>query len=354
MNTKKFLAAGALLTVAALTLSACSGGSDDGGDQGGAAVDTSSLDALIAAAQAEGKVSLYGEIQEPDLERFAAGFKEKYGITVETLRLGGNSLAQRFDAESQAGSNTADALIGVDLEFFKDVGEQGLLVPFTDSGVEPLLEGYPDEFSFTEFGVPLLQTIATGFIYNTGAVEASEIPKTWEELVTSDRWAGKYCSVDPSTAASVVQFFSVVRAQESDDVLTDFGENVGRWYPNIVAMNEAVAVGECELGINSAQFFVEGMKAAADAPVEFAAGPSTIHPIVTTAVASGAKNPNAARLFMHYILSEEGNRLLNSPEGGSFGPWDAELMAPDFWVPSSEDFQAWRAEGPEILSLLGL
>ena len=350
MNTKKLAAAGALLTVAALSLSACAAPSTGGGSE----VDISSFDALVEAAQAEGALSVYGEIQEADLERFAAGFKEEYGIDVETLRLGGNSLAQRFDAEIQAGSRTADVLIGVDPEFFNEAIGKDHLVAFEESGVPGFFDGFPAEFSFTEFGVPLLQTIATGFIYNTDLVDAGDIPQTWQDLVGSDRWAGKYCSVDPSTSASVTQFFSVMRAAESDEVLTAFGDGIGRWYPNIVALNEAVSVGECELGINSAQFFVEGMKAAAQAPVEFAAGPTTIYPTPTAAVVTSAENPNAARLFLHYILSPEGNALLNNPAGGSFGPWDGATIPADFWVPTSEDFQRWRSEGPEIARLLGV
>jgi len=354
MNVQRFGLASALLTVTAISLTACGTPASGVGGAGAPAVDASSMEALVEAAKAEGKLSLYGELQEPDMVRFAEGFAEKYDIDVQPLRLGGNSLAQRFDAEVKAGGATADMLITLDLEFLADVIERDLVVPFDESGVKPLLEDFPEEFSFTNPNVPLLQTISTGFIYNTDKVTADELPATWDALVDNERWKGQYCSVDPATTFSVVQFFSVVRESASSKALQEYGANIGRWYPNIVAMNEAVAVGECVLGINSAKFFVEGMKAAASAPVEFAYGPSTIHPVVTAAVVDGAAHPNAARLFLHYILSEEGNAMLNAPAAGSLGPWDGGEMADDFWVPEIEDFEGWREESPEIQALLGL
>jgi len=354
MNIRNVIATGALLSAATLVLAGC--GASAGGSETEAApeISTGSLDELIEAAQAEGSVSVYGELQEPDLQRFAEGFTEKYGIEVETLRLGGNSLAQRFEAEKQANSPTADVLLGLDLEFFRVSIENDLVVSFDDSGVHDLLEGFPDEYSFEEFGVPMLQTLATGFIYNTDLVDEAEIPDTFQELVDSDRWQGKFCSVDPNTSMSVVSFYSVLVENEGEDLVRELGEKMARWYPNIVALNEAVAVGECELGIDSAQFFVEGMKASANAPVEFAAAPSALYPSPTATVVQGAEHPNAARLFVHYVLSEEGNRLLNTPDGGSFGPWDGDHIPEDFWVPSPEQRQNWRGQSAEIADLLGV
>ena len=354
MNIRNVIATGALLSAATLVLAGC--GASAGGSETEAApeISTGSLDELIEAAQAEGSVSVYGELQEPDLQRFAEGFTEKYGIEVSTLRLGGNSLAQRFEAEKQAKSPTADVLMGLDLEFYRDVIDKDLVVSFDDSGVHDLLEGYPDEYSFEEFGVPMLQTLATGFIYNTDLVDPADIPDSWQELVDSERWQGKFCSVDPNTSISVVTFYSVVAENEGEDVVRGLGEKMARWYPNIVALNEAVAVGECELGIDSAQFFVEGMKAAGNATVEFAAAPTALYPSPTAVVVQDAAHPNAARLFVHYVLSEEGNRLLNTPEGGSFGPWDGDRIPEDFWVPTIEQRQTWRAQSDDIAELLGL
>lgn len=353
MHKRKLVVGLGLLATTGILLSACAGtAADEPATQSDSGIATQSLQTLIEAAEAEGALTLLGEIQEPDLIRLAEGFEETYGIKVDIVRLGGNSFSQRFDTEAQTGSPTVDVLIGGDLEFFSDMIQKGNLVSFDDSGVHDLLDGFPSEYAFDDYGVPLLSTLATGFVYNTDKVDPSEIPTDWNALA-GEKWAGRFCSVDPATLLSLVQFFSVVRETESEDVLTAMGQNISRWYPDIVAMNESVAVGECDLALNSALFFAEAMKAAG-APVEFATAPTTIFPTPTTAVVAKAAHPNAARLFMHFILSKEGNALLNNPTEGDFGPWDGDQMPADFWVATPQQFQQWRSETPEILELLGL
>lgn len=337
-----------------LTLTAC--GSAEGtptpsasGNAGAAEV--TDFDSLVEAAQAEGSLRVYGQIPEPSLVAFAEAFQEKYGIQVEALRLGGNTLAQRFETEVQAGTPSADLVIPVDVEFVKTATEAGSLVAFSDTGVLDYLEGFPEEAVYEEYDTPDLQVMDVGFIYNTDKVKASEIPDSWSEL-SSPRWSGKFCAVDAGSSLNTGHFFWKLREEDGEDAVVEFGDNVGRWYPNVIAMNEAVAVGECELGVGSAKFFVEQAKETG-AAVEAAPQPWAIRPLTTAAVATKAQSPNAAKLFLQFILSEEGNALMNDPAVGSLGPWDIDKLPADFTVPSSEEFNAVRAQLDEVVALLG-
>lgn len=332
-----------------LGLTAC-GSPQEEKAEGGKAVEVKDLDSLVAAAEGEGSLLIYGQIPEESLAKFSEGFQEKYDIKVESLRLGGNTLASRFEAEAQAGTQSADLVIPVDVEFIKNSVDEGSLVGFSDTGVGDLLEGFPEEAVLSDYNTPLLQLMDVGFIYNTDLVNESELPKTWADL-HSDRWAGKYCAVDPETSLNVGHFFWKLKDDEGEEAVKEFGADNGRWYSNVVAMNEAVAVGECELGVGSAKFFVEQARGSG-AAVESAPQPMSIRPLTSVAVASEAKSPNAARLFMHYILTEEGNSLMNDASVGSLGPWDVNEFPEDFYVPTPEEFESVRAELNDVVALL--
>ena len=351
VRMKKVIPALGLAAIAALALSGC-GGAAPAAKPAPAAVEVTDLDSLVEAAKAEGEVRVYAQIPEDSMNAFAEAFKEKYGITVDALRLGGNTLGSRFDTESDAGTPSGEVLIVVDVEFLATAAEKGAVAGFSDSGVQPLLDGLPEEAVFDAYDAPLVQVLETGFIYNTDKVDADEVPTSWDEL-ESARWKGQYCAVDPGTSVNVAHFFWDMREQFGDEALAAFGAGIGRWYPNIVALNEAVAVGECALGLNSARFFVE-MAKDNGAGVEFAAAPSVIPPLVSAGVATAAEHPHAARLFLHFIMSEEGNRLLNDPAEGSIGPWDTASLPAEFTAPAPGDFEMVRDATPDVTKALGL
>lgn len=332
-----------------LGLTACGSPQAQGGGDA-PKVEFSDLSSLEAAAKEEGEVRVYTQLPEEAVAELGKSFEEKYGIKVDALRLGGNTLGSRFDSEVQAGSPTAEVVLTNDLEFQGNQVEQGNMVAFKDTGVKELFDNFPEEADYPEFGVPMIQIVDTGFIYNTDKLSEADLPKDWKDL-NGGKLKGKYCSVEPTASANTAAYFWQMREDYGDDTLVNFADNIGRWYPNVVAMNEAVAVGECDLGVNSADFFVQPA-AASGAPVAFANAPTNVPPIMTASVTTKAEHPHAARLFMYYALSEEGNRLLN-PEGkGSFGTWDTEDI-PDFTKPTKESYKKIREDQRSINGDLG-
>ncbi len=68
--------------------------------------------ALVAAAQKEGKVMLYGEIITPTQRALKAAFEKKYpGVTVDLLYLSGAPMMNRVMSEQDAGRYVADTLM---------------------------------------------------------------------------------------------------------------------------------------------------------------------------------------------------------------------------------------------------
>lgn len=351
MKKKMYTAA---LAALALTVVGCS--STAPAEQNPAAssapAEALSFDDLVAAAQEEGSLRVYSSLPEGDQQKMVDGFTEQYGITVESLRLGGNTLPTRFDAETSAGSPSADTVITTSLDFVLTATENDHLVPFADTGVEPLLEGLPDAAILTDYeDAPIVQVISTGFLFHTDMVSASDIPTTWKAFADSDL-AERACAVAPDSSEALMLFMAALRDAEGDEVLSTLGGKIARWYPSVIPMNEAVASGECAIGLNSAEFFAHAMKGQG-APVDFAEAPTAVPPIVTGAVATAAESPNAARLFLHYALSEEGGSAIQNPDVGAFGAYDTDKMPANVQILTPEQQRAAFADSKEILALLG-
>src|SRR5206468_219021 len=71
-------------------------------------------DALIAAAKREGRGTVYSVVDPTLMQAVVKGFKDKYGIEIELVRLTSSSLGQRLSAEVESGNVAADVVIDTD------------------------------------------------------------------------------------------------------------------------------------------------------------------------------------------------------------------------------------------------
>ena len=89
------------------------GGRRDDGSAGGetpapAGVSDAEWDAIVAAAQDEGKVTIYSSQGLDQLNDLAERFKDEYGIELEVVRDIDSALIPKVEAEQQTGSGIAD------------------------------------------------------------------------------------------------------------------------------------------------------------------------------------------------------------------------------------------------------
>ena len=90
----------------------------------------------VAAAQREGKVTLYTSAPIAAAQKVASAFQHKYGITVELFRSGGAQVLRRFMMEQQAGAAGADVLVSSDPAAVLDIASKGMFVPFKPAGFD--------------------------------------------------------------------------------------------------------------------------------------------------------------------------------------------------------------------------
>jgi iron(III) transport system substrate-binding protein len=345
---RRFLAAAAPATALALLLSACGGGgsADNGASSAEpSTVEFETLDELVAAAEEEGSVRLYTSLLEPDLVKLLEGFEAAYDVDVEDVRLGGSDAMNRFDSESSAKARTADILVVNDTAYFAGATEKGIVTPLDETGVLPLVPDFPEEMLLEEEGTAVLTVTNSGLVYNTDAVSEDEVPKTWDELL-DPKWTGKVLSVSPDASLANVLTWEVVSKGQGEGFLGELAGQIGRNYPNLVPMHEALAAGEGELAVPAPEFFVAA-QAAQGQPLAFQPLSPMYYPAQALGVASAAENPAAARLLAHYLLTEEGVATITAGQG-VFSPYGEEIPE-DFWVPSVDEIEDIQSRQDEIV-----
>lgn len=337
----------ALCAVLAVSLTACSGGSNAAAPEP-ADTEFSTLEELVEAAEAEGSVRLYTSLLEPDLVKLVEGFESTYDIDIEDVRLGGTDAMNRFDSESAAKSRTADVVVVNDTSFFGASTEKGTIVPLKETGVIPLVPDFPEEMLLEEEATAVLTVTNNGLAYNSDLVDEADVPDSWEELL-DPRWTGKVLAVAPEASLANILTWSIVAESQGEDFLTDFGAQIGRYYPNLVPMHEALAAGEGELAVPSPEFFVAAQTASGQ-PLAFKSLSPNYYPAQALGISAAAEHPAAARLLVHYLMSEAGIGTITSG-AGVYSPYD-EAIPEDFRVPGVDEIADIQSRQDEIVEQL--
>jgi len=263
--------------------------------------------ALPAHAQdTKGKLVLYTSQPERDAAQTIAAFKRvRPGIDVEVFRSGTTEVMGKLAAEFAAGQPKPDVLLLADAATMEALKKDGRLAAYPQANVEGLAAGSFDT-DRTYFGTKL---ITTGIAYNTGAKTR---PTSWADL-TKPEYRGQIAMPSPlySGAAAIMLGTMTTR----NDLGWGYFEKLKAADAVAVRGNgavlNAVANGEKTYGV-VVDFMAFNAKAKGS-PIDFVF-PAEGLPAVTEPVAilKTAQNPAAARAFVDFILSDEGQKLAAS------------------------------------------
>ncbi len=296
---------------------------DDGGDgdesteadtsettEAEAAGDDAALDELVAAAQEEGTLVWYSVPAEPIAQAVSDAFAEEYGIEVEFQRLASADLATRYASEAETGDPVADVVVMSNTPFVAQGAENGWFVPLDEAEIPGFPEDWPEEFLVGDGATAVISIEPTGISYNTDQLGDTDPPETWADLAEPE-WAGKILLVDPTGSPAYVDFWTVVLEGEGPEVLEGIAANSTGTYPSAVPLHEALGAGEGTIGVPGVGAIVAG---AADrgAPLEFVIPDLTTGPEIVPLISDGAAHPNAARLFVWWLMYGEGEAVLNA------------------------------------------
>jgi ABC-type Fe3+ transport system substrate-binding protein len=309
--------------------------------------------ALIAAAKKEGEVVWYttlivNQAVRPIIEAFQAKYP---GITVRYNRADSVPTAIKIIDEGRAGSPQADVFDGIETE--PPVAAAGFVAPYVSAHAglyPPALRDANGLWLATN-----LYFLTPG--YNTNLVKPAEAPKTLDDLL-DPRWKGKIVWSNARSAGGPIFVGSVLRhlGEEKGMIwLKKFSkQQVVNAYITARAVLDQVIAGEYPLVL---QIFNHhsALSAKKGAPSQWLKLEPVMVQTELHAITAAAPHPNAAKLFLEYMISKEGQLIFQKadyfptrsdvpasmPElAPSTGGFKAAVMSPD---DIARDYEKWAA-----------
>ena len=307
---KKFLAL-LLALVLALSLAACGGNNNDtqqGGDGDTATYPEyfAGMDQLIADAQAEGELVVYGSCEEEYLTAACQHFEELFGIKVNAQRLSTGEVQAKIEEEN--GNPSADVWFGGTTDPYNVCAAEGLLEPYAATNAAHLTSDMYRDADGYWYGI---YKGILGFMVNTDELTrlGLEAPADWTDLL-KDEYKGLIGLSNYNTAGTAKRVLNtMIQKLGHDDglkYLVDLDKNIEVYTKSGSGPSKNVGTGECVIGIG---FLHDGITQIVDngyTNIQLIIPSSgTSFEVGATAIFKGAAHSNAAKLWIEYALSPE-------------------------------------------------
>ena len=267
---------------------------------------------LLAAAKKEGQVLLYtthivDQIVRPLIKAFQA---QVPGIDVKYVRSDGLGLVVRLINEARAGRVQSDAWSMV--EGVGPVIKGGHAAEFdapNAKGLPPTLADPHKRWVATNLSIRSLA-------YNTQLVPPALAPRSYRDLV-DPRWKGKLVW-NPKSMTGAWGFIATA--------IQHMGESEGMRYLRTLAKQEIVPLpiairavldrviaGEYQVGLEMNNTHA-AISAAQGAPIKWMPLDAVTETLQVAGVSRGAPHPNAARLFVDFMVSRAGQNIFREAD----------------------------------------
>lgn len=295
---------------------------------------------LVAAARKEGRMVFYtAAFAEVEQETIGVFNKRFPFIRVEMVRAPGGQLITRVKTEAAAGKLVADVV---------DHSDRGLMLE-----IENLFRDYapPNADDYLAAARPspkLWPRITAGWsiAYNTELVK--QPPASWMDLCKPEYGKGQIGQVIAPSGGTTWTRIMFERMVLGEDYWTRQAATKPALYPSGAPLSDALVRGE--VSIAPLIYNIVYSKKRDGAPIEIFFPPEGV-PLVPYAsgIPKTAANPNAARLYLDWMLSEEGQIHSIRDQGNltsmKVPPYKPPGFDPDrvkLWVPEFGPFSTLR------------
>lgn len=262
-------------------------------------------EALIEGAKKEGSLVLYTSMTVEQAQKLNDAFRVKYPfLQVHMFRAVGERLLTKIMTETQAGRFDFDVVQSAETQAYF-LKKRNLLARYLSPETKQLQKGFFDADGFWAAIYMMPNIIA----YNTRMVKRSEVPVSDEDLL-NPKWRGKI-GMDHTKP----EWFSWKLKRLGQDKGLAYMKRLGaqefKLYSGLTIITGLLAAGEFPLVLNTYIHNAEDAKRKG-APVDWLAQDPVFTKFQPIGVAAKAPHPNAAKLFVDFMLSEEGQRIIAS------------------------------------------
>jgi iron(III) transport system substrate-binding protein len=255
------------------------------------------------AAFAQGQVVLYTSLAPTESGPLGQAFEKKTGIKVEIWRSISEKVVQRTVTEARAGRAAVDVVEtnGPEMEMmarekvFRPL-DSPHLADIPAASIPKHRLWIPDRLNF--FVVA----------YHTGKVRKEELPSSYRGF-TDPKWQGRI-----GIEATDAEWMATLVKQWGDDGMAFF-RKLAAMKPDVrkghVLLAQLVASGEIPVALTAYHSNAESLKRKG-APIDWVPMQPVVARTQGIAIARNAHNPKGAQAFVDFVLSPEGQALLES------------------------------------------
>jgi iron(III) transport system substrate-binding protein len=301
---------------------------------------------LIAAAKQEGRFVYYtanfAEVEQEVIKAFNKRFPE---IKVEMVRAPGGQLITRVKTEAAAGKLAADVVDHSDRALMKDLTDL-----FQDYAPPNAADYLPSALISPKLWPRV--TLVWSIAYNSALVKNP--PKSWMDL-TKPEYANKQIGqvIAPSGGTTWTRTM-FERQVLGEDYWAKQAATKPVLYPSGAPMSDAMVRGDITMGPLLYNAIYPKKRDGAPIEIFFAPEGAPVNPYAS-GVPKTAAHPNAAKLFLNWCMSAEGQAYMIKEQGNLTSLKQAPIYPPGFdpkvvkvWLPNFEQYvslhHAWVEE----------
>jgi ABC-type Fe3+ transport system substrate-binding protein len=310
------------------------------------AVKPAEWDKIVEAGKKEGKVVVSIPASTELRKEVDKTFKQRFGIEAELIAGRAASIVGKIQQEAKSGANTFDLHLGGSESMVGGLLSEGLLEPFEPAMVLPEVKNttawwgghiWIDNAKRYIYSSQAYQT--ENIWYNTDYVKPEEI-RSFGDLL-NPKWSGKIGYLDPRTPGSGTSIWSFLWQLRGETYLRKLvaqkmfiGRDQRQLAENLVKGKLALVVGLTYYS------FLPFLKAGL--PVKPLPNPRDEVYISggsgNLTIIKGPPHPNAAKVFVNWILGKEGQEMFSRTMGQGTRRLDVEThWLKEFGVIAAKD-----------------
>jgi iron(III) transport system substrate-binding protein len=267
-------------------------------------------DAVLTKAKEEKTLVLYSSADLRDGTALTHAFQKKYPfIEPRLFRVGSGQMPVRVLQENRAGANLVDVIQAGDFVFY-ELSRASIFQPY-DS---PERRFFPPEFKDKDGLWTSGYHNAAVIAFNTSRVKTEDLPKTYDDLL-HPKWKGKMI-LDINGPEWYAGMLQVLGQEKGLSLMRGLAKQNLYFSNGKVLANQILISGEYYLLVNDYEHLVQSAKKRG-APIDSIAAYPVLSRVSTIALARYAPHPNVGRLYIDFVLSEDGQKILRSFGRGS-------------------------------------
>jgi iron(III) transport system substrate-binding protein len=253
----------------------------------------------VAAAKREGVVRWYTSTPVAAAQKIANAFQRETGIRVELFRSGGSAVLSRFMQELKAGVHQADVLTTSDPAAMAALAKSGTFVAFRPKNFDKIPNEVKDKDGYWIAQRLNLLAIAV----RADKVKPADRPKTWSDL-TNPKYKGLLVMPDPSYTSLQLVAVGTLSKKLGWNFYEKLKQNDTMIVQGHEQVEDMVKRGERPIAAEELDSYAADDRKAGQPIMTIYPSEGVFAIASPTAIVKGGPDPNAAKLFAQFMLSD--------------------------------------------------